>query len=54
MTTVIDPSGTPIPVYNKSGQTIDFYTVTGGSSTITPTGQAQKFIKVDATTWIAA
>lgn len=32
MTTVVDPGGAPIPVYNRSGMTID---------TITPTGVTQ-------------
>lgn len=32
MTTIVDPSGTPAPVYNKSGLTI---------GTITPTGVSQ-------------
>ncbi len=36
MTTVVDPSGIPIPVYNRSGQTVDFFAVTGGTSVITP------------------
>lgn len=38
MTTVVDPGGTPIPVYNKSGTTI--VTVVGstsGSPTVIPT-----------------
>ena len=38
MTTVVDPSGTPVPVYNRSGTTI--VTVNGGPTVSSTAGSA--------------